>query len=239
MGAKNGKILDNVKLVIFDSDGVLFDIIDAVRETVRSGLEKYNIEADLQESVQEVSHMLEKAQTMAIPEMILGAKELLQLNFVESFTVLKRLRIAVSFYGDFRERKKDSVMFEGIDDLVKALAKKGIKLAILSNNKRSSIIENLNKWNLLKYFEQIFGFNEVTKVKPNPEGLLKILESEKIKPEEALFIGDMVTDIQAGHNAEIRTIAISSGLVGVQKLIDAKPLKVVGNVFELGSYLGL
>jgi HAD superfamily hydrolase (TIGR01549 family) len=239
MGSKNGKNLDHVKLVIFDSDGVLFDIIEAVTETVRTGLEKYNIDADLQDSVQEVSHMLEKAQTMAIPEMILGAKELLQLNFVEPFTILKRLRIAISFYGDFQIRKKDCGLFEGIDELIKGLASRNIKMAILSNNKRSLIIENLKKKNLLKYFDQILGFNEVSKVKPDPEGLLKILELEKIKPQEALFIGDMVTDIQAGQNAGIRTIAITSGLVSPDKLLAAKPMKVVGDIYELGQFFGL
>ena len=55
--------------------------------------------------------------------------------------------------------------------------------------------------------ELIIGFNEVPEVKPSPEGLNLILKKWNIKPSEAIFIGDMATDIQAGKAANVKTVS--------------------------------
>jgi HAD superfamily hydrolase (TIGR01509 family) len=232
-------VLDNVKLVIFDVDGVIFDIIDAIRETVKEGLEKYQIKANLQDAMPEIARVMEMAQTIPIPQMILNAKELLDIKIFEGFTVVKRLRIAVSIYSAYRAKKENCQLFTGIDDIIKGLSAKKYKLAILSNSKKSYVLDALQKKDLAKYFNNILGFNEVTKTKPDPEGLLKILQLENVKPEEALFLGDMMTDIQAGRGAKIRTIAVASGLTEKAKLEGEHPFAVVDNIPNLKQLFGL
>jgi pyrophosphatase PpaX len=140
-------------------------------------------------------------------------------------------------YSKYRERKEQCQLFPGIDEIIKDLSNKGFKLAILSNNKRSYLIESLQKYGLDKYFDNILGFNEVSKTKPDPEGLLKILEIEEVSANEALFLGDMITDIQAGKNAEIKTIAIASGLCEKSKLEAQEPYQIVNNTLELKAIL--
>ena len=99
-------VLAGIKLVVFDVDGVIFDIVEAIRDTVVEGLEKYHLKADLQDAMQDISGVMELAQSMPIPQIILNAKELLEVPLLEGFTILKKLRIAVSFYSKYREKKR-------------------------------------------------------------------------------------------------------------------------------------
>jgi phosphoglycolate phosphatase len=233
-------ILSGKKLVIFDVDGVIFDIVEAIRETVKEGIEKYHLKANVEDAMEEVGHVLEFAQSMPIPELVLNSNELFgKLSLFEGLTVLKRLRIAASFYGSFRQKKEQCGLFDGIEDVIKGLSKKGLRLAILSNNKRSYVIEALKKQNLEGYFGNILGFNEVSKTKPDPEGLLKILEMEKIQANEAIFIGDMVSDVQCGKSAKVNTIAVASGLAPKEKLVAEQPFQLVNTIREMQKLFGV
>lgn len=232
-------VLEKIKLVVFDVDGVILDIIDAIRQSVAEALEKYKIQASLQDTMQEASRVMELAQTMPIPQIILNSKELLDIGAFADLTVLKKLRIAASIYSRFRTLKDQCKLFPHIEEVILGLHAKGYKLAILSNNKKSYVQEALKKQNLDQYFSLIIGFNEVTKTKPDPEGLLKILEEFKIKAENALFIGDMMTDIQCGRGATVKTIAVASGLTEKSKLEGEKPFLLVNNIAELKTAFGL
>ena len=230
-------LLENINLVIFDMDGVIFDIVNAVRETVKRGIEKYKLNTNFQDAMQQVSHLLEIAQSLALPEMVLQSKELFDIPLFGDITVLQRLRIAASMYSDFRELKEQSGLVPNIDSVIKQLVEHGKKLVILSNNAKVNVEEVLKKFDLEQYFSDIIGFNEVSKTKPDPEGILKILEQEKIPSENTLFIGDMVSDCQAGAAANVKTIIISTGLVAKDKLVEARPFKLVENVEGLRSVL--
>ncbi len=235
----SSEILQDIDLVIFDVDGVIFDIIDAIKQTVENGIEKYKLQSNLQEAMQQVSHLLENVQSMPIPKMILESKELFDIPLFGDMTVLRKLRIAASFYGDFRAKKEECGIFPGIDKVIKGLHDKGKKLSILSNNKKSYVIEALGKHGLQDYFNHILGFNEVKNTKPDPEGLIKILEKENVVSDKTLFIGDMVTDIHAGKAAGIKTIAVASGLVERPKLEQENPYKIVKDIQELQALFNI
>ena len=108
-----------------------------------------------------------------------------------------------------------------------------MKLAILTNNKSQYAEEVLEKFNITKYFNPIIGFNEVSEVKPSPEGILKILDQWKIKPSEAIFIGDMTTDIEAGKSANVKMICVASGLAKKEILLEYNPDILVDNTEQL------
>ncbi len=233
------KILKNVKLVIFDVDGVIFDIIDAIREVVQEGIDKYGLKVSLQDAMQEVAHLLEVVQSIPFPRIILNSYDLLDIDMLKEYTLIKKLRIGASFYSNFRQKKAQCALFPGIAAIIKGLHKSNYKLAILSNNKQSYVIEALDKESLTNYFDLIYGFNEVSQTKPDPEGLLKLMDALHVTPEETIFIGDMVSDIQAAHNAKIKSIAVASGLVSKEKLVASNPTVLVDNTQELRQELGI
>ncbi|MBL7206658.1 MAG: HAD-IA family hydrolase [Candidatus Aenigmarchaeota archaeon] len=93
-------------------------------------------------------------------------------------------------------------------ELIKHLKQDGKQLAIFSSNTRKVIEIGLNNIGLHDYFGMIIAREDVEKQKPDPEGLLKILDKCKIPKERVIYIGDRETDREAGNSAGINTIMV-------------------------------
>ncbi|HMF30033.1 MAG TPA: HAD family hydrolase [Candidatus Lokiarchaeia archaeon] len=234
------KILDGVKLVIFDLDGVIFDIIDAIRRSAEDGINKYSLKASVEETMADLAVLIERFQSIPIPQIILQSYELLKIPALEGFSLIKRLRIALYFYARFREYKDSAIIFPRIDEIIKNLADRAINVAVFTNQKASYAREVLERFALAEYVKKIFGFNEVSKTKPDPEGILKLMDAFGIKdPKQVIYVGDMITDVEAGLAAKVKTIAVGSGLVAKEKLQAAHPTFFVDDVPGLATLLGM
>ncbi len=222
------------KGIIFDLDGVIYDITEAIKKAVDDGIEKYKLEnVNRDDVMEEIAHLIEEIQNYPVPKILLNSFELLEVKFLEGISFFKKLRFAIFLFNQFNKYKEaESTIFKGIDELISKLAK-NMKLAILTNNKSQYAEEVLEKFNLSQYFDIIIGFNDVSEVKPNPEGILKILDKWNIKPSEAIFIGDMTTDIEAGKAAKVKMICVASGLAKKETLQQHQPDILVENTDEL------
>ncbi len=89
-----------------------------------------------------------------------------------------------------------------------------VKKAIFSSNLKDTIEAFLQEKNLKSFFDLVISFDDVMKTKPDPEGLLMILDKLKIVPAEAIFIGDREVDLEAGMSAGIKTILIPNWING-------------------------
>ncbi len=95
-------------------------------------------------------------------------------------------------------------------ETVQWLHKNGRKLALLTRNERSLALLTLERIGLLPYFEPhlILGRGEAPS-KPNPDGILSILASWQVSPQNAIMVGDYHFDIDAGINAGTHTLLIN------------------------------
>lgn len=234
--------LKEVDFVIFDNDGVILDLYDAINRATLESREKYSqIKGENADILGEISQVIEKLQLYPIPKMILNAKELFDVSFLDpkEVSLLKTLEIAISIYTKFNTYKKEAKIYDGIEKLIKLLAGKGKKMAILTNQTKKHAEEALEKYDLSKYFIEIMGVNEAPKTKPDPDGIIELCKKHGIKRKRAIFIGDMVTDVQAGLSADIKkTISVASGLAKKNNLIASKPDILVNNVSELAQVFG-
>ncbi|MHA2008235.1 MAG: HAD family hydrolase [Promethearchaeota archaeon] len=232
--------LDKYKGIIFDLDGVIYDITEAIKKAVDDGIEKYQLSINRDEVMEEIAHLIEEIQNYPVPKILLNSYDLLKVNFLEGLSFFKKLRIAIFLFNQFNKYKdKEASVFKGIDQLISFLSEKKINLAILTNNKSTYAEDVLEKFNLTKFFSTIIGFNDVTEVKPNPEGILKILDKWGIKTSEAIFIGDMTTDIDAGKSAKVKMVCVASGLAQKQTLQEHNPDILVNDTNELVGLFGL
>ncbi|MGV9172202.1 MAG: HAD family hydrolase [Promethearchaeia archaeon] len=225
--------------IIFDLDGVIFNIINAIQQAVEDAVEKYQIEVDIDEVLQEVAHLIEDLQHYPVPKIILKSYDLLKVNFLDGLSYFKKLRVGIYLFNQFNKYKEDARIYPEIDSIISSLSEQGKKLAVLTNNKNTHAEEVLEKYGLNKYFDLIIGFNEVNEVKPSPEGIQLILKKWGIEPSKAIFIGDMVTDIQAGKSAEVKMLCMTSGLASEEKIKEYNPDMVIKDTAHLKQVFGL
>ncbi len=98
---------------------------------------------------------------------------------------------------------------EGAVKLVSILAKKGVKLGIITRNTKANARISLDKIGILTYFEDknILG-REDAPPKPDPDGINKLLSDWKAEASEAVMVGDYLFDLKAGKNAGTATIHV-------------------------------
>lgn len=71
---------------------------------------------------------------------------------------------------------------------------------------------------------------DVTKTKPDPEGILKLLDELQVNPDEIIVLGDHAADMQAAQAAGVHAIGISHGFGTPAELKEAGALRVVDNL---------
>ncbi len=93
------------------------------------------------------------------------------------------------------------------------------KLAVFSLNTRSTILKSLEIAKILDKFEFFVGREDVRNWKPEPDGLLKILDYFKVNPEEMIYFGDLEKDLLAGVNAGVESYYIDTLINQVRNII--------------------
>jgi HAD superfamily hydrolase (TIGR01549 family) len=63
---------------------------------------------------------------------------------------------------------------------------------------------------ILDKFEFFVGREDVRKWKPEPDGLLKILDNFNVNSEDMIYFGDLEKDLLAGANAGVESYYIDT-----------------------------
>lgn len=100
------------------------------------------------------------------------------------------------------------------DDVVSALEElkeSGVKIAVLSNKQHTSAINVVETIFGKGLFDCIQGQTNRIPIKPDPIGVLEILDQFGAAKEECLYFGDTNTDMMTGHNAGVTTVGVTWG----------------------------
>jgi phosphoglycolate phosphatase len=80
----------------------------------------------------------------------------------------------------------------------------------------------LSGLSLSRHFVDVRGGDSFGSKKPDPEGLLRIMEERGTLPAETLMVGDSVTDVLTGQGAGVATCGVTYGL-GAEGLAEFSP----------------
>ena len=156
-----------------------------------------------------------------------------------------KIQEMIKYYREFNFAHHDEMVtyFPGCREMVKTLSRKKYKLGVVSSKKVDLVKHGLELFGLLDCFDIIIGADDISKPKPDPEGILKALDELKEDREldeikkHALYIGDNKSDIEAAKNAGIR----SCGVLYIKDpsiMLDAKPDMVINKLTELIGICG-
>ncbi|MBA4502504.1 HAD family hydrolase [Marinobacterium marinum] len=104
-----------------------------------------------------------------------------------------------------------SSLFPGMPELLDWLERHNIPWGIVTNKPERFTRPLLKALNLEHRCGSIICPENVSKTKPDPEGLLLACRQLNATPEQSLYIGDHVRDIEAGRAARMQTVAAGWG----------------------------
>lgn len=106
------------------------------------------------------------------------------------------------------EAAERATLMPGAAELVANLAARDIPQAIFTRNSRRCSARMLERVGLT--FRWVLC-REDGPPKPHPAGLLKLCEIWRVDPDDVLFVGDYLHDINAGRAAGVRTVLFAPG----------------------------
>jgi HAD superfamily hydrolase (TIGR01509 family) len=181
----------NIRCVIYDCDGVLFDSIEA-------NMRLYN---DL------------CARVGRIP---LNEEEI---KYVHTHTVYEALHFLFRQEEELEKRALESLKQIDLKDYIVYLKMEPYLLQILNllkangivraidTNRTTSMKHVIERYHLGPFFEMVVTALDVTNPKPHPESVEKIIQKFNLKKEETVFVGDSEVDQQTAKSSGIRFIA--------------------------------
>ena len=107
--------------------------------------------------------------------------------------------------------------------------------AILSNKPISFIEKILKALSFSKPFDSIIGGDSLDVKKPDPKGLILIMNKFNCSPEKTLMVGDSAIDIETGKHAGVITCGVTYGLGNLDSLTNSKPDYLIDNLSQLKS----
>lgn len=204
------------KLIIFDIDGTIVDAYGAIEKSLNYTLKKLGYP---------------KAK-MSVLRKAVGHGDR---NFIEYFVERKDVGEGLRLYRAHHEKAllKYSKVIPGTRQLLLGLKKKGYKLAVASNRPPKFSMILLRHLGLLKYFDTVACAKDKTEIKPKPFLIPRILRRLGVRKEEALYVGDMTVDVDAGRNAGVRVVAVLGGSSSHSELRSAGPCGIIRKLSRL------
>lgn len=95
------------------------------------------------------------------------------------------------------------------------------RLGIATSRMSDGAQQILGAMDLLDAFEVIVGLQDVEQAKPHPEPVHRVLAALQVAPEQAIMIGDVPGDMQAGRAAGTHTVGIASAEYPAEILVEA------------------
>ena len=183
--------------ILFDFDYTLGDTTNGIVQSARYALEQMGEE---ERSYEEI-------------------KKTIGLSLSETYKVLTGNMDedrADRFFALFKE-KADEVMvdsaelYPGVKEMLVNLREQGYRIGIVTTKFAYRVRNIMKKFDAEELFDVYIGVGDVTKVKPDPEGLLLAVEKLGVKVENALYVGDSYVDAMAAEAAGLKFAGVLTG----------------------------
>jgi len=214
-----------VKAVIFDWDGTLAD----TRKAVVQSFQKVLTEAGCRVSNEFIARRMGIGTKKTIIDAFRECHMRLDVSTLENLAYEKvRIQVVLA----------DIVsLFEGVTELLETLHGK-TKIALATMSGRKVVDKLLQAKRIAKYFDVVVSADEVTNPKPDPEVFLVAAKKLGVAPEDCMVVEDSVFGVRAAKAANMKCIAVPSGVYSREELQEERPDMVIGALIEKETMLG-
>jgi len=209
------------QLVVFDWDGTLMDSTHSIVAAIQGACRDLDLPVPTASSASWVIGLsLEAALRRAVPELT----QALVPRFLERYRIHYLLR------------DPELRLFDGVTELLQALAGQGVRLAVATGKSRVGLDRALAATGMRGLFDATRTADE-TFSKPHPAMLQELMQELDVAREGVVMIGDTSHDLRMAANAGVHGLGVSYGAHTADELMGCQPQAVVDSVPALDAWL--
>jgi phosphoglycolate phosphatase len=209
------------KAVLFDLDGTLLETLTDLAEAMNTSLIHFGFPP----------HTIDAFKYFVGESVAVEAKRALPESARDPETVEKVAEYSQKIYADCW--RKNTRPYPGIPDLLTALQKRGLKLAVLSNKidefTKTMVKTLLPQWR----FEMVQGALPDIPLKPHPDLALRIVKHLKIPAVQFIYVGDSNIDMLTAIAAKMFPVGCLWGYRTAGELLAAGAKHLINSPAEI------
>ncbi len=218
--------MKNIKAIIFDAYGTLFDVNSAAKKCKDKIGKKWESFADYWRITQ-----LEYTWLRSLMNRHENFWKITEDSLDKSMNVFD---IEKSMRKELLNLYKKLSTFDEVPKTLISLKKKNYKLGILSNGTTKLLEQLVKKNGLENLFDDIFSIEEVGIYKPDPRVYEIPVRKYQIKKNEVMFLSANTWDVSGGGNYGYNSIWLNRNK-NIFDNLDYKPKKEIKNLNELNN----
>ena len=193
--------MKNIKAIIFDAYGTLFDVNSAAKKCKNDIGDKWEEFANYWRTTQ--------LEYTWLRSLMNKHKDFWKITEDSLSKSMKIYNINDNMRNDLLNLYKILSTYKEVPETLKILRKKKFKLAILSNGTPKLLTHLVKSNNLEDLFDDIFSIEDVGIYKPSPKVYELPLRKYKIKKNEVMFLSANTWDIAGGGNHGYQTVWVN------------------------------
>jgi phosphoglycolate phosphatase len=212
------------KAAIFDLDGTLLDTLDDLADAMNDALKEAGL----------ATHPADRYKLMVgngVNNLVRRAVPQDRQDLVEQ--TLKAMRQNYA-----KNALNKTKIYDGLHQALLKLRQGNMKLAVLTNKDQSFSVHITEHYFGRDMFELIWGAMPGRPIKPDPSALIQLLEELKVRPSEAVFVGDSGVDMDVAKSAGVASVGVTWGFRGRQELMHHHAGTIIGKPGQLLEVLG-
>ncbi|WP_377473988.1 MAG: HAD-IA family hydrolase [Microcoleus anatoxicus] len=201
-----------IKVIIFDFDGTLADTIDVLLSITNRLSAEFGFKSATKEELAQLS--------------TLTPWQLLTYSGISLFKLPLLIR---KLKAELRNEIANIQLFAGIKEVLLELKTQGFTLGIITSNSRENVLVSMKNNGL----EGVFDFIDSATTFGKHKIIYRWLRRENFNPEQVVYVGDEVRDIEAAKRTGIKVIAVTWGFNSQSALAASSPDFLIEHPAEL------
>lgn len=137
------------------------------------------------------------------------------------------------FMRAYAESHDLTVVYPGVRDTLDWLHQQGVEMALITNKPERFVGPLLDQMKIGRYFRWIIGGDTLPQKKPDPAALLFVMQMAGIGADDALFVGDSRSDVQAAKAAGVKCVGLTYGYNHGRPISEEAPTLVIDDLRAL------
>lgn len=109
----------------------------------------------------------------------------------------------------------------------------GLRTGLVSNVGSCALRQALARFDLARWLQPVVSRDDVSRMKPDAQGIRRVLLEWKLPAEEALFVGDSRADVLGARAAGLDVAILAGGECGEAEFVDARPDFMLSGLEEI------